>query len=216
MMKAIKALALGLGMATSIPALALAQSASFSGFADHDGPAGGQYLVGGGYEAYLTLDDTQPNPTWYPFNQAFFEYTLVIQTTIDAWQQLAGTIYGVTFGSATFAIYEDAATVAVYSDKSSFTDGNLILSGTVSGMNSVYDTGGFSYDLGGPHIAITGGSGIGDVACEDLVGTDFVTINFPISDPRPAGYEEGFDVLWNCIPTSVDETNWGRVKSLYR
>jgi hypothetical protein len=216
MMKAIKALALGVGMATSIPALALAQSASFSGFADHSGPDGGQYIVGGGYEAYLTLDTTQPDPTWYPFNQAFFEYTLVIQTTIGDWQQLAGPIYSVTFGSATFAIYEDSGTAADYANKSTFTDGNMILSGTVSGMQSVYDTGGFSYDLGGPTIAITGGSGIGDASCQNLVGTDFVTINFPISDPRPAGYEEGFDVLWNCIPTSIDESNWGRVKSLYR
>ncbi|MBZ0267251.1 hypothetical protein K8I85_03785 [bacterium] len=214
-MTAIKALALGVGMAISIPALALAQSASFSGFADHGGPDGGQYIVDGGYEAYLTLDNTQPDPTWYPFDQAFFEYTLVITTTVDAWDNPIATIYQVSFATATFAIYKDDQTPADYANKSTFTDGDMILSGTVSGMQSTYDASQFSYDLGGPDIVITGGSDQGSASCNTLVGTDFVTINFPIGSP-PAGYEEGFDVLWNCVTTSVDESNWGRVKSLYR
>jgi hypothetical protein len=213
-MKMTKALAVGVGMTILLPALALATTADFSGYADHNGPAPGAYAVGVTYAAYTTLNDVQPDP-WYPFNQVSYEYTLVIEATVSSWAPLVfGVLNDVGFSPATFAIYEDSGTVADYADKSTFTDGNLILFGQLNNMQGQNVVPSPAYNVSGD-VEITGGSGMGVVACTHLLMNDFITFGVPPSSPPP-GYEEGYDPQWTCTPTGVDESTWGRMKGLYR
>jgi hypothetical protein len=215
MMKAIETLALGVGMAISVPALALAQVANFDGWADHDGAAPGQYAPGVTYEAYTTLLPPGPgdDPSWYPFNADFFEYTLVIQGTVSSFTPGFVTLAG--FSSVTFTVYEDDATAADYANKATLTDGAAILSGEISDMLAMHVTGQSFYTVSG-QAHMTGGSGLGQLSCTTLLLNDFIQFTGPPPINPPAGYEEGYDPQWTCTPVPVEETNWGRVKSLYR
>jgi hypothetical protein len=213
-MKMTRALLVGVGTAMLLPALAFATTADFSGYADHNGSAPGQYAVGVTYEAYTTLNAVQLDP-WYPFDQAFFEYTLVIQATVSSWSPLVfGILNFVEFSPATFAIYEDNGSAADYANKATFTDGNLILSGQLTGVQGENAVPGPSYNVSG-NVEITGGSGIGSVSCTELLMNDFITFGVPPSNP-PASYEEGYDPQWICTPTGVEDSSWGHMKGLYR
>lgn len=212
-MKAIKALALGVGMAISIPALALAQVTNFDGFADHNGPSPGVYAPGVAYEAYTTLLVPTPfDDPWYPFNTDFFEYTLVIQGTVSSYSTVIGR--AVDFFPVVFTIYEDNATAADYANKATFTDGTAILSGSIENMSGFWFAGPAYGVSGTAHM--TGGTGLANVACTDLLLNDFIHFQGPPAVNAPAGYEEGYDPQWTCVPVSVEETGWGRMKSLYR
>lgn len=218
MMNAIKALALGVGIAVSLPALAFAQSASFSGFADHNGPEAGVYNIGATYEVYTALDEVQMEP-WYPFDQALFTYTLVITATVADYQETPmGPYTGrtVVFDPASWVIYKDDVTAPDFADRTTFTDGDAILSGEINGMQGSYIGGiDYSYTVGNADVQITGGSDIGSADCTTLVTNDFITVVYPIGGPEP-GYMEGYDPLWTCVPTATDGSSWGQVKGLYR
>lgn len=228
-MKMTKALAVGVGMAMLLPALASAVvlEGHFSGYADHAGPAPGVYSDGLAYHAYTTLNAVQTNP-WYPWDQANYEYTAVIDAIIVdytglpyPWQVGVNGVETADFNVASVSIYEDAGTPADYANLSTFTDGTLILSGVVQNMigeHVVFWSGStlisFPWTVTGV-VVMTGGSGLDPQCAGGLVMNDF--INFAFGTP-PTGYEEAYDIEWKCAEpsTSVEASSWGRVKGLYR
>jgi hypothetical protein len=227
-----KALAVGVGMAMLLPALASAVvlEGHFSGNADHAGPAPGVYANGLAYNAYATLNTTQVNP-WYPWDQVNYEYTAVIHAVVVTYNGMYPWVAGVNgvetadFNVATVEIYEDAGTAADYANPSTFTDGTKVLSGVVQNMigeHVVYWPNPFymvelPWTITGV-VVMTGGTGLAnlDTQCAGgLVMNDFV--NFQIGT-FPAGYEEAYDIEWKCpeVSTSVEPSSWGRMKGLYR
>jgi hypothetical protein len=226
-----RALAVGVGMAMLLPALASAVvlEGHFSGAADHAGPAPGVYANGLAYNAYTVLNTTQTNP-WYPWDQANYEYTAVIHAVVVTYTGMYPWVVGVNgvedadFNVATVEIYEDAGTVADYANPGTFTDGTKVLSGVIQNM-----IGEHVVFWAGPNmiqlpwtitgvVVMTGGAGLADLdqqCAGGLVMNDFV--NFQIGTP-PASYEEFYDIEWKCpeISTGVEDSSWGRMKGLYR
>ena len=216
------ALAVGVGLAMLLPALAFATDLqdNWSGYAQHNGPAPGVYANNLPYQVHAILNSPlgQPNPwsPWYPW-QAGYEYTVVIDAIIVTYNGLPYPwVPGVNgsetadFNVASVSIYEDNTTPADYANPGTFTDGTLVLSGVIQNMigeHTVY------WGV----VVFTGGTGIGNLNSQcsgGLVGNDF--INFFIGTP-PAGYQESYDIQWICPEaTDVQETTWGAVKGLYR
>lgn len=222
-MRTLLSLAVAVGIAVMGPTSVFAQCPNlheghFSGHNAHNS-APGTFTVGEAFTAYQTLNTTQVNP-WYAWNQGAFEYTLVIQGQVTAYANIMlfpGTfLRQVSFGSTTFAIYQDAGTAANYANVATFTDGAAILTGTITGMYGEGLVDGFNPDGLGitGNVLITGGSAAGDVICNELVMNDFMSWLPPTS---PAGFKEAYDSKWECcLVTAVEPSTWGGVKSLYR
>lgn len=231
-MKKLVFLGIGAAFLLSMPvhSLAVPLEGHFSGKADHNavGSGPGVYTVGETWTAYLKLDSVQPDPpgTWYPWNTGVFEYTMVITATVSNYVD-ASPSRTVDFSPATFAIYEDATTPAVYASKSTFSDGAAVLTGTISNMHgSFYDFGPFFVDVYNVNgdLAITGGTGMANATlCEPagFVMNDFISHETPFGMPAlwpdANGYEEGYDVKWDCEPlvTGTEQSTWGRIKAQY-
>lgn len=200
-----------------VPAVASAQAleGSFSGRANHNGSPG-VYNVGSAYDVYETLNTTQQFP-WYPWNAAN-EYTLVISTTVSSYSG-ASNPQTVTFADASFSIYEDAANNANFANTATFTDGVLILTGSITNWaGSRINCCNLPWGVTGD-AAFTGGAGLGnlDVLCDggNVRLNDF--INFAFGYPDAQGYEEGYDSKLDCPgAVSTEESTWGTVKALYR
>jgi hypothetical protein len=216
----LNGLVAGAVMLLAIPALASADTliGSFSGAANHNGPAPGVYAAGNDYKVYATLDNTQDFP-WYPWDQVTYEYTLFIDTDVFSYT-VSGLEQTVDFTVATFRIYRDdrnAGTAASYANVATFTDGTLILNGSIQNMiGDRLDIFGLPYAVTG--IAVfTGGADRASLHsfCDSgAVLNDF--INFQIGTP-PAGFDEFYDAEWKCVgSTSLDESTWGQMKAIYR
>lgn len=196
----------------------------FSGRADHSGGVPGEYVVGETYTVYQTLDDVQPNP-WYPW-LAGREYTAVVSTVVTAYDG-ASVEQTVSFAPGTVEIWEDdpgaGGTAADYADPTTFTDGLLVLTGTVENMagtrlsivpNNVWTING--------NVAFHGGAGLASVNPQcgfgNMVMNDFIQFLIPAGGwPDAEGYEESYGAEWKCPEVvTTEEATWGRVKSLYR
>lgn len=212
---------LGIGAAVllsmSIPASAVVLEGSFSGRADHSGGVPGSYTAGESYTAYQILNTTQQNP-WYPWNPAY-EYTLRISTSVASFTD--GATQTVTFNAATVEIWEDNGTAANFASKPTFTDGTLILSGTVPNMvGSRVNAFGFPYGVTGD-LVLDGGSGLGDLNAQcnsNMKLNDFINFQIPFGGwPDAQGYEEAYDSKFDCPDlTGTESSTWGRIKSQYQ
>jgi hypothetical protein len=212
----LSSLVVGAAVALALPALALATPlhGHFSGYANHSGGVPGSYTVGETYVVYATLDNVQPDP-WYAWNPTK-QYTAAISTTVTAAFEVP-PILNVTFATASVGIYEDSSTPANYANPGTFTDGTLLLSGSISGMaGQRVNFPGFNWDVIGS-VTFNGGAGFGGLLCDLPMGVnDFIAFQSPPVFP-PAGYEEAYNIDWFCeASTSVDASSWGRMKSLYR
>ena len=219
-MKKLRNLVLGAVTVLAVPVLATAVTleSNFSGSAQHDGDAPGDYTNGTLYTAYLILDTTQENP-WYPYDQTNKEYTAVITAPIDSY--FGGQFQTVTFSEQTVvSVYEDdiaGGTAADFANTATFTDGTEILSGDANTMiGTRFDSFGLPYEVSGT-IVFTGGAGIGNLDAQCAGGilmNDF--INFQIGS-FPPGFQEDYDAQWKCPDTTGNENStWGSVKSQYR
>jgi len=213
----ISTLAVGAASLLAIPTFALATPlhGHFSGYADHSGGVPGSYSVGESYTVRGILDDVQPDP-WYGF-LADHEYTVVIVTSVIDVFESPPMVLNVEFGPVTVQIYEDDTTPANYASPGTFIDGTLLLSGSISGMMGQrpnFD--GFNWDVVGT-VNFTSGAGIEGLLCDLPMGmNDFIAYQTPPIYP-PTGYEEAYNIDWFCeATTGVDESSWGRMKSLYR
>lgn len=212
----LNTLVIGAAVALALPALALATPlhGHFSGYGNHSGGVPGSYSVGETYDGYSTLDNVQPDP-WYNWNPAK-QYTAVFHTTVTATGSNPPLLL-VTFATASVQIYEDSTTPANYANPGTFTDGTLLLTGQITGMSgSRVNFPGFNWEVHGS-VNFTGGAGLGGLLCDLPMGmNDFIAFQSPPVFP-PAGYEEAYGIDWFCdSSTSVDETTWGHMKSLYR
>lgn len=213
----LSTLVVGAAVALALPALALATPlhGHFSGYGDHSGGVPGSYTVGETYVAYSTLDNVQPDP-WYNWNPAK-QYTAVFSTSVTAAFEAPPMILNITFATASVQIYEDSTTPANYANPGTFSDGTLLLTGTMTGMAGLrVNMPGFNWEVHG-NVSFTGGAGLGGLLCDLPMGmNDFIAFQSPPVFP-PAGYQEAYGIDWFCeASTSVDETSWGRMKSLYR
>ena len=124
-------------------------------------------------------------------------------------------------GVATLSIYEDASNNANFANAATFTDGTLVLSGTISNMaGSRLNLFGIPWGVTGD-VALTGGAGLGnvDAQCDgNMVLNDFINFQIPFGGwPDAQSYEEGYDSKLDCPETtSTDDSTWGTVKALYR
>jgi hypothetical protein len=212
----ISSLVVGAAMVLAVPVLALATPlhGHFSGYAQHAGTPG-SYVVNDTYTAYATLDAVQPDP-WYNFDVAQ-QYTVKLTANVDAAYEAPAMILNVEFGSVTVEVYEDDATAADYGNPGTFTDGTLLLSGTVTGMAGQRPNfPNFNWDVVGT-VSFSGGVGMNGLLCDPQLGmNDFIAFASPPINP-PSGYQEAYNIDWFCdAATSVDESSWGRMKSLYR
>ena len=180
--------------------------------------AAGTFLAGEAFTIRETLNTTQINP-WFAFNQGAFEYTLVITGNVGSQLDIPlfpGTVLRqVTFGTTSFAIYEDAGTAADYANPGTFTDGAAILTGVITGLYGEGLVDGATPEVLGVtgNATVTGGSAAGSVLCSDLVMNDFLAW---MPATSPPGYREAYDTKWECCATAVEPSTWGGVKSLYR
>jgi hypothetical protein len=199
-----------LAVPAAVPAVVL--QGSFSGHADHNGSAPGNYATATQYTAYMTLDTTQQDP-WYPWNPVK-EYTVVLNAPVATYTP--GVLQTVTWGIGSVSIYEDDPD-ANYANRPTFSDGTLILSGSIQNMaGQRLDFFGTPWAITGV-VVFTGGAGLGNLNAQcsgGLVMNDF--IDFQIVAP-PATYDENYNALWNCPETTgTDLSTWGRIKSQYQ
>jgi hypothetical protein len=227
-MKTLLALVAGVGVVLTVPTMGRAvcsppdvlHEGHFSGHSAHAPSGPGVFPVGETFTAYTTLDVTQVNP-WYPFDDANYDYTLVLSGTSASYVNMpiggGNTLRMVDFTDASFAIYEDAATTADYANTATFTDGLAILSGVITGMHAEGVVNGATPEnLGVTGTAtITGGAAMGSVPCLELAMNDFFAW---LPATSPAGFQEAYGPKWECcVPaTGADPSTWGGVKSLYR
>lgn len=219
-MKKLAILGIGAVFLLSMPILASAAvlEGSFSGRADHSGGVPGSYTPGESYVAYQVLNTTQQSP-WYPWNPAF-QYTLRITTSVASF--VNGSVQTVTFANATVQIWEDAGTAANFASKPTFTDGTLVLSGTITNMvGSRINAFGFPYGVTGD-LVLDGGAGLANVdpQCNgNMVLNDFINFQIPFGAwPDAQGYEEAYDSKFDCPEptTATDPSTWGRIKAQYQ
>lgn len=217
MMTSLRNMVAGAVMVLVIPALAFSVTleSTFTGFAQHDGAAPGDYTGATTYTAFMTLDTQQDNP-WYPWDQLTYEYTAKLVAPISSFT-VNPPFENIDFGVATVEIWEDNTTAADYGNQATFTDGTKVLSGVVQNMiGSRFQSFGLPFDVTGVLI-FTGGSGIGNLDSQCATGVvlnDFIDFTFVTP---PAGYQEQYRAQWKCPDTTgTEESTWGGVKSLYR
>ncbi len=187
----------------------------------------GFYTVGEDYTMYLELSAIPfQNAPWYPWDITR-EYTAVVTVPVSSFRPPFGVngFRAVGFGTGSVQIYEDETPNADPTDTSTYSDGLLLLWGTVTGMNGSGSGSpselvmSFNTAAGDPSdgIEFMGGAGIGNVACDTGVK---IEMNDAASfDPAPpSGYDENYVASWSCSATTitVEEDTWGRVKALYR
>lgn len=154
----------------------------------------------------------------YPFTVDFatYEYTYYFEATVQSITPGPITteiLYAVT----TFEIYEDAAMNGDYGvAPTSFRDGTLILSGTMSGLVRLDYNFGFPEPTSLGSIDWTAGSKLGELAPYLSGWTFHAGVSTNAMTGIPAGYQQN----WSCkiVPPEsvpVEDSSWGKVKSLY-
>jgi len=159
----------------------------------------------------------------YPITVDFVtnEYTFYIQTSI---QSIIPGPFTTTYGyaNAGFSIYEDPSKNSDYgvnppngTSPSTFQDGSVILSGTLSNITRL------DYNMGFPEPTVvadctfTGGSRLGEL----IQGNNW-TIHGGISTNPLMGIPTGYGQSWSTKiifsgPLPVENSTWGNIKALY-
>lgn len=153
------------------------------------------------------------------------QYTYVISGLSVSAVQSVGSFLVITYTPGTIALYEDpksTGTAAVFAPNppnatapGSFTDGNLYLTGTLTGFQFVINTanGSGSYEAA---CVLDGGSNLSDIAPSDRNGWTFAgstsnALNIP---PGYAHQIDGQNFI--TIPTSANKSSMGSLKRRYR
>lgn len=159
----------------------------------------------------------------YPFTVDFVnnEYTFYFETTILAVTPgPVSTEYA--YATTTLEIYEDPSMNGMHgtsppnaSAPSTFTDGTLILSGTLSGLVRLDWNFGFPEPSAVASVDWTGGSKLGEVSPLLNGWTFHAGISANPLTGIPAGYQQS----WACkiVPptVAVEESSWGKIKAIY-
>jgi hypothetical protein len=166
--------------------LAVAPTAQAQQFFDFNGQTLLPAQLGGSLTMYSVVVNNNQVPTPIPLDFANFEYTLVVTNLV--WTG-AGTTQ--TYAGGAIVLYEDNATVADYTNPSTFTDGTAILSGTVVTLGRTM----FTANLGTASGLVdwTGGTRLDEMAPADRLSWAFVTGISNRSTVTQPGYDENWD-----------------------
>ncbi len=167
--------------------------------------------VGESLTMYSEVRDASPLfTTPLPLDFDNYDYTLVVSDLVldvDANPQV--------YSNGSLTIYQDAVTVADYTDPSSFTDGLPILTGVITSLNRWVFTATMGNAMG--TVDWIGGSNINDIAPEDQAGWAFLC---PIN-LNAASVEPGYDEVWDgkVEPESpivgIDKVSWDELKAMF-
>ena len=158
-------------------------------------------------------------------NTVTHEYTYVMQGMTPGSVTPIGSYRIINYTSGTITLYEDAklgGTTADYGanppngvSPGTFTDGTVILVGSLTGFQFVVDTinGTGSFEA---VFNVTGGSQFANFAPAQLVGWTFSGSSGNALN-IPAGYAHQIDgQTFVNAPTATRRTSWGRLKADYR
>lgn len=153
------------------------------------------------------------------------EYTYVFSGLTSTARNVFGDFVVVDYSGGMLRVYEDSKTTgtpAQYGAEppngtapGNFTDGTLILEGSLSNFqlafNNVNNSGSFNSDF-----LATGGSQIGNIDPKDRAGWTFAGATGNATN-IPLGYAHQIDgQVFLTKPTTTRAATWGAVKSLYR
>jgi hypothetical protein len=199
---------------TILLALTLAVAAPLTAQAQQIFDFYGQTILPGGVGGTLTMNsvvnDPAPADTPVPLDFGTYQYTLVVSgLVLDA--------DGATqsYSGGTIAIYEDAATAADYAAPGTFTDGVAVLSGVITTLDRTLFTSTLGSVLGS--VDWTGGTMLGLVAPQDLLGWPFVSGVNAMASQTVDGYDEAWDgkVEPSDIIVANERLDWGTLKRLF-
>jgi hypothetical protein len=158
-------------------------------------------------------------------DQANYEYTYVVSGLTPVSITPLGTYLVVDYSPGTLSVYEDAkvgGTAAAYgvnppngTAPSSFSDGTMIISGTITNFQFVFNTanGSGSYES---NFTVDGGSQLGNVPVDVRDGWQFSGATGNALN-IPEGYEHQIDgQTFLGKPTPVRIGSWGSLKARYR
>jgi hypothetical protein len=158
----------------------------------------------------------------YPISLDFTnnEYTFYFQTTITSVTPGPLTTTYV-YANAALCIYEDPSKNSNYgvsppnaTSPSTFRDGTLILSGTLSGLTRLDDNMGFQEPSIVGTCDFAGGTRLGDLTVTEWTYHGGLSTNPSLG--IPFGYRHRWATkMVPATPVTVEETTWGAVKSLY-
>jgi hypothetical protein len=178
--------------------------------------------VGSGYVGVGTVENLFSPLV---FNEIANEYTYMFSGLTATARNVFGDFVVVDYSAGSLSVYEDSRTTGTPAQygveppntmaPGRFTDGTLILSGTLSNFqfvfNSVNNSGSYNADF-----LATGGSQIGNIAPGDRAGWTFSGATGNATN-IPLGYHHQIDgQVFLTKPTSTRASTWGAVKAIYR
>ena len=192
--------------------LALTGPAAATQLFDFNAQATMPVSVGEAAEVYGIIVNGNAVDTPLPLDFDTYAYTIVITgLTLDAIGDMTNS-----FSGGQITIYADAATVADWTDPTSFTDGMAILSGTVTTYQHTLLLGTVGSGVG--LVDWTGGTRVDELAPEDQTDWPLLT-----SFNRAAQYvEPGYSEMWDgkVEPSqevvATEALPFSGVKALYR
>jgi len=146
------------------------------------------------------------------------EYTYVMDNLTQTGNTTVGSYSIITYSVGTLSIYEDdkgTGTPGDYGNPATFGDGNLFLTGTLTGFQVVVNTstGSGSFEAA---FSATGGSQLGNIPANNRDGWTFAGVTGN-EIALPAGYYHQVDgQVFLDKPVAVENTTWSAIKSLNR
>ncbi|RPH93040.1 MAG: hypothetical protein EHM68_16265 [Lysobacterales bacterium] len=191
--------------------LAFAASASAVQLFDFDAQAVMPAGTGSAAVVYGRIVNGSAVATPLPLDFANYEYTIVVTGLV---QDTAGATS--LFSGGAVAIHQDAATSADWATPSSFSDGTVILSGTLAAFQRTMLTA--TLGSGAGAVDWTGGTMLNLLAPADQTGWPFLTsVSRAASQVQP-GYSERWDgkVEPREEVVSTERRSWSELKAGYR
>jgi len=146
-----------------------------------------------------------------PLDFANYEYTIVVTGLI---QDTMGATS--LFSGGTVTIYQDAATAAVWAMPSSFSDGTVVLSGTLAAFQRTMLT--TTLGSGAGTVDWTGGTMLNLLAFADQTGWPFLTAVSRAASQVQPGFSERWDgkVEPRGEVVSSEQQSWSELKAAFR
>jgi hypothetical protein len=146
-----------------------------------------------------------------PLDFAQYEYTIVVTGLI---QDTTGATS--LFSGGVVAIYQDDATATVWATPSTFSDGTVVLSGTLAAFQRTMLTA--TLGSGAGLVDWTGGTMLNQLAPADQTGWPFLTaVSRAVSQVQP-GFSERWDgkVEPREEVVSSEQRSWSELKAAFR
>lgn len=189
----------------------LATGAQAVQFFDFTGQAVLPAAVGQDAVAYGIILNGDAAEAPLPLNTPGAQYTLVV-TGLTLATSGSSDVYGGGF----VAVYEDAATPADYADLNTFSDGTMVLGGTLSSLTHTMLLGTIGSANG--YVDWNSGTRLNDLAPADQTGWPFLVGVYRNTGLVEPGYTEMWDgkVEPSGDVVADEGRSWSQVKALFR